>query len=147
MSNRFYTQAVDTIKSIRSDLAAMASDIQFSFRDEVDPIHRELVELLLTSTESNPEAAKNVIESLQLIELDNFFQQACLEDKNTSIEEFDPTTAIIYPILLPNQVAVVFKLPTQDTAAPRWKHFIVRETTRKIFESTAENIQSDTNLI
>ena len=43
----FYTQAVDTLKFLRNDLIALNPDVQFSFRDNVEPVYRQLVDLLL----------------------------------------------------------------------------------------------------
>ena len=42
-----YTSAVDTLEALRSDLVAISSDVQFSFRESVEPVYRELVSLLL----------------------------------------------------------------------------------------------------
>jgi CHAT domain-containing protein len=42
-----YTQAVDTLKFLRNDLIALNPDVQFSFRDNVEPVYRQLVDLLL----------------------------------------------------------------------------------------------------
>ncbi|HAG81259.1 MAG TPA: hypothetical protein DCL61_08815, partial [Cyanobacteria bacterium UBA12227] len=42
-----YTQSIKTLKSLRSDLVAISSDAQFSFRESVEPVYRELVDLLL----------------------------------------------------------------------------------------------------
>ena len=44
----FYKQAVATLKSIRGDIVAASRDLQFDFRDSVEPVYRELIELLLT---------------------------------------------------------------------------------------------------
>jgi len=115
-----YTESVKTLKSLRSDLVALNSDIQFSFRDEVEPIYRQLVDLLLQShtaqsSQKNLVQARDVIESLQLAELDNFFRVACLEGKpvqlDSVVDQDDPTAAVIYPIILPDRLEVILKLP------------------------------------
>ncbi|MBW4476054.1 MAG: CHAT domain-containing protein [Tolypothrix brevis GSE-NOS-MK-07-07A] len=43
----FYTQAVDSLKFLRNDLITLNPDVQFSFRDNVEPVYRQLVDLLL----------------------------------------------------------------------------------------------------
>ncbi len=108
-----YTEAVKTLKSLRSDLVAINTDVQFSFRDSVEPVYRELVSLLLESnpSQANLEQARSALESLQLAELDNFFREACLEGKSKSIEQVDPTAAVIYPIILPDRLGVILSLP------------------------------------
>ncbi len=73
-----YTESVKNLQSLRNDLVAINQEIQFSFRDEVEPIYRQLVDLLLQSesgsqpSQENLVEARSVIESLQLAELDNF---------------------------------------------------------------------------
>ncbi|WP_228060945.1 CHAT domain-containing protein [Coleofasciculus sp. LEGE 07092] len=109
-------KAVDIVRSLRGDLVAMNSDIRFSFQEEIEPIYRHLVNLLLKSpSQDNLKQARNVIESLQLAELENFFRTSCLEVKSeqidTVIEKDDPTAAVIYPIILPDRLAVILSLP------------------------------------
>ncbi|HBE17673.1 MAG TPA: hypothetical protein DDW51_08680, partial [Cyanobacteria bacterium UBA11367] len=84
----------------------------------VEPVYREFVSLLLASNPSqeNLEQARKAIESLQLAELDNFFREACLEGKSKSIDEVDPTAAVIYPIILPERLAVILSLPGKPLA-------------------------------
>lgn len=116
-----YREAVTTLQSLRRDLVAINPDEQFSFRETIEPIHRELVALLLeadgnTAPKSeNLAAAREVIESLQLAELDNFFREACLNANATNIDRVDRSAAIFYPIILPTQLAVVVSLPQIDS--------------------------------
>lgn len=115
----YYEQAIKTLKLLRNDLVAINPDIQFSFRENVEPVYRELVELLLQAPgntelpQDNLKQARFVIESLQLAELDNFFRQACLTAKVEidRVAEQDQTAAIIYPIILPDRLEVILKLP------------------------------------
>jgi CHAT domain-containing protein len=44
-----YTEAVNALKALRGDLVAINPDVQFSFRTSVEPVYRELVDLLLQS--------------------------------------------------------------------------------------------------
>lgn len=111
-----YTEAVKTLKSLRSDLVAISSDLQFSFRESVEPVYRELVALLLQpSPEGTKQAdlakARATIESLQLAELDNFFRDACIDAKPAQIDNIDKTAAIFYPIILRDRLEVILALP------------------------------------
>lgn len=113
-----YTVAVETLKSLRNDLVAINldnPDVQFSFRDSVEPVYRELVDLLITTetetSQENLSQARSVIESLQLAELDNFFQEACLDAKPIQVDRIDKSAAIIYPIVLKNKLAIIAALP------------------------------------
>ncbi|MEH2398929.1 CHAT domain-containing protein [Nostoc sp.] len=103
-----YTEAVKALKSLRGDLVAINPDIQFSFRESVEPVYRELVALLLDNQPSQAALvqARELIEALQIAELDNFFQEACL-DKTQQIDQVDPTATVIYPIILPDRLAVI----------------------------------------
>ena len=110
-----YTQAVNNLQSLRGDLIAISSDVRYSFREQIEPVYRELAGLLL-----NPEASqadlnqgREIIESLQVAELDNFFREACLDAEPQNIEEIDPEAAVIYSIVLPDRLAVILSQPGQ----------------------------------
>ncbi len=123
-----YTAAVETLHTLRTDLVALNPDIQFDFRDEVEPVYRQLVGLLLQSNQTstnkavtkqvsqkNLKQARNVIEALQLAELDNFFQDACITVQPTQIDEVvdnaNPATAVFYSIILTDRIEIIVKLP------------------------------------
>ncbi|MBW4444836.1 MAG: CHAT domain-containing protein [Plectolyngbya sp. WJT66-NPBG17] len=113
-----YAEAVKTLQSLRSDLAAINQDVQFFFRESVEPVYRQFVELLLQSEDNAPSQknlrqARETIEALQLAELDNFFREACITARPVKIDQIDPQAAVIYPMILPNQLAVILSLPNQ----------------------------------
>jgi CHAT domain-containing protein/Flp pilus assembly protein TadD len=112
-----YSEAVGTLQSLRSELTAISTEVQFSFRASVEPIYRELVSLLLKPSpgeevsQANLEQAREVIEALQLAELDNFFREACLDVKPVAIDEIDPQAAVVYPIVLADRLEVIVRIP------------------------------------
>ncbi|MEG4241706.1 CHAT domain-containing protein [Microcoleus sp. MON2_D6] len=109
-----YTQAVNILSSLRGDLVTVNPEVQFSFRESAEPVYRELVGLLLQEeSPSQPKLklARQTVESLQLAELDNFFRDACADAKPKSIEEIDPTAAVIYPIILSDRLEVILSIP------------------------------------
>ncbi|HEY9649817.1 MAG TPA: CHAT domain-containing protein [Coleofasciculaceae cyanobacterium] len=113
-----YKEAVNTLQSVRSDLVGINSDVQFSFREGVEPVYRELVALLLKAdstktSEQQLEDARQVIESLQVAELDDFFRSACLNAQPIEIDSIDQKAAIIYPIILADRLEVILRLPNQ----------------------------------
>ena len=117
-----YEGAIATLKVLRSDLVASNREAQFNFRDGVEAIYREAVALLFAIEKINPNTenlnqARQLIEALQLAELDNFFRAACLDFKSVSLDEVvdqaDPTAAVIYPIILQQELQVIVKLPNQ----------------------------------
>ncbi|MDY7020092.1 MAG: CHAT domain-containing protein [Cyanobacteriota bacterium] len=117
-----YTEAVETLESLRTDLVAVDPDVQFSFRDSVEPVYRQLVSLILQPPEpgasvsqKNLSKARELIESLQLAELDNFFREACLDAdiQPQAIDQVDPNAAVIYPIILSDRLEVILSVPGQ----------------------------------
>ncbi len=107
------TQAVTALQEIRADLVATNPDVQFSFRESVEPIYRDLVQLLLSynPNQENLLQAREVIESLQLAELENYFREACIDAQPKQIDEIDESAAVIYPIILPERLAVIVSFP------------------------------------
>jgi CHAT domain-containing protein len=130
-----YTAAFNTLQSLRTDLNANNQVVQFDFLQEVKPVYLKLANLLLQtdnqpqllksltsinsnntqkiSSNSNLELARQVIESLQLAELDNFFQDPCLSTENTAltIDDLDPQAAVIYPIVLRDRLEIILSVP------------------------------------
>ncbi|BDA73694.1 hypothetical protein RIVM261_039460 [Rivularia sp. IAM M-261] len=117
-----YNVAINTIESLRQDLIAPNSQSfnkSFYFRQRVEPIYRQTVELLLQNLEQLPEAEKQqrleksrmLIESLQLRELENFFRAACLDAKQQKIDQIDQNAVVIYPILLEKKIEVILSIP------------------------------------
>lgn len=110
-----YTQATNNLQTLRSDLVAISSDVQYSFREKIEPIYRELAALLLQPDASQVDLnrARQTIESLQVAELDNFFRDACLDTQPVPIDRLDPTAAIIYTIIIDNRLEVIAAIPGQ----------------------------------
>jgi CHAT domain-containing protein/predicted negative regulator of RcsB-dependent stress response len=112
-----YSEAVTSLQSLRNDLVVINPDVQFSFQEEVEPVYRQLVDLLLKEpNQSNLIQARNTIELLQLAELNNFFRAACLEAKIEidRLVDRDGTAAVIYPIILSDRLEVIVKLPQKQ---------------------------------
>ncbi|MBW4510877.1 MAG: CHAT domain-containing protein [Scytonematopsis contorta HA4267-MV1] len=119
-----YGKAVKLLKNLRYDLVTVNRDVQFSFRDEVEPVYREFVSLLLQETQNttpvsqeNLQTARDVIEQLQLAEINDFLRKACLDISESSqlaqIDEIDKNAAVVYPVILPNKLAVIVSFPNQ----------------------------------
>lgn len=136
----YYSTAVNTLETIRRDLVALNPEIQFSFRENVEPLYRQLVDLLLRSSAPSQEdsrQAREVIEKLQLAEIDNFFREACLKAQPQQIDEIDASAAVIYPIILPERLAVILALPDRtlryyQTALPQQQ---VERSFRQMYNS------------
>jgi hypothetical protein len=71
----YYSDAIKTLESVRSNLLVVNSDVQFSFRDNIEPLYRGGVNLLLQPGKYRDlEKARSLIDNLQLAELENFLQ-------------------------------------------------------------------------
>ncbi|MEM9275006.1 MAG: CHAT domain-containing protein [Cyanobacteria bacterium P01_F01_bin.143] len=103
-----YKASFNTISALRSDLATTP----------VENIFREYIALLLeeSPTEDQLEEAREVLESLQISELDNFFSDPCspVAEETVLIDDVDQQAAVIYPIILEDRLEVIVTLPGQD---------------------------------
>ena len=116
-----YEQAIDTLQLLRRDLVAVNPNVRFDYRDEVEPVYRQYVQLLLNDVDSLPpdikqehlQKAREAIESLQLAQLENYFREACVVYQPKAIEAIDPEAAVVYPILLDDRLEVILSLPNQ----------------------------------
>ncbi|MDJ0588819.1 MAG: CHAT domain-containing protein [Pleurocapsa sp. MO_226.B13] len=140
-----YTEAVNALESLRSDLVVTNANLQFSFREQVEPVYRELVSLLLDPVNSQPVSqenllqARNTIESLQLAELNNFFREACLDATPTAIERIDPQAAVIYPIILRDRLEVIVSLP--DRSLKHYSQPIPQAELELVIEELRQTLQ------
>ena len=136
-----YTEAVNNLQELRNNLVALDPKVQFYFRERVEPVYRELVDLLLQpqSTQADLVLARQTIESLQLVELENYFRQACLEPKVEidAIVNRDNSTAVIYPIVLADRLEIIIKSPQSQLL-----HFTT-PIKRDEFETTTATLRED----
>ncbi|NER19318.1 MAG: CHAT domain-containing protein [Symploca sp. SIO1C2] len=139
-----YELAFKNLEILRQDIAKSSKNLQFNFKDELEPIYRDLVGLLLPEKSYDTTATKSiaqtqaatednntkdikkaieVIESLRLAELENYFQDPCALEEQAKVDidtlldnnEQASSSAIIYPIVLEDQenmrLVVLLKLP------------------------------------
>lgn len=124
-----YDEAIQTLEFVRRDLIATDSDVRFSFRDNIEPLYRQTIRLLLdTETESDDRYLWKAIayfDALQLTELENFLQcnlqetfgqeegdrGARLNDRVDLVLASDPSAALIYAIVLGDRLEVILALP------------------------------------
>lgn len=133
---------------MRSDIATINPEVQFNFRDQVEPVYRQLVELDVKyaqtlEQEGNKAASKDklrqardVIESLQVAQLNNFFREACIDATPQVIDEIDPQAAVIYPIILQDELEILLSLPNQPPSLYK------SDVSQAELETTAAEIRS-----
>jgi CHAT domain-containing protein len=124
-----YERATATLESIRGDILTATRDVQFDFRDTIDPIYRELVELKLSretpvqaatkqnsdnGNQKNFRSILRTIDNLKLAELQNYFGNDCVvaAANQESIDLGAKTAAAVFnTIILENQTAIIVSLP------------------------------------
>ena len=121
---RAYKRAIATLDSIRNDILTANRDIQFDFRDTVEPIYRELIALelkpvptdtLIAATNDNLDSALNIFDSLQLAELQNYFGNDCAVEEAIDDTKIDrDAVAIFHSIILPQRTAIIATYPNGD---------------------------------
>ncbi|HBL11364.1 MAG TPA: hypothetical protein DD379_08140 [Cyanobacteria bacterium UBA11162] len=123
-----YQRAIATLESIRGDILIANRDVQFDFRDTVDPIYREFIELKLelASLSSTPADDKkktlntvlNTVDSLKLAELQDYFGSDCvltaLNQERVDLVGESTATAVFSSIILPDRTAIIVTLPNGE---------------------------------
>jgi CHAT domain-containing protein len=73
-ATKIYGAAVDSLERVRGNILSANPDLQFSFKEKVEPIYQEYLRLLLAAPTPNLELVIQTNERLQLAELENFLQ-------------------------------------------------------------------------
>ncbi|MBZ8180947.1 CHAT domain-containing protein [Oscillatoria salina] len=156
---KYYSAAVETLNKLREqnlvgidfDLENFNANLQFYFRENVEPIYRELINLLLPFQENvSQERLKEalwVMDSLQLAEIENFIEcqvqpvanKLEIEELEEVFSKFDATNAaLIYPIILGERIEVIIYLPQQGIL--RYSHLINKEKAEETIEQLRKNL-------
>lgn len=118
-----YQRAIFTLQPIRDILSSGSFDGR-EFRQHIGPLYLALANLLIQRALNQPERAlaqqdliqvRDTIESFKAAELADYFQDDCvanLQAKTTGIDRLEAHTAAIYPIILPERLAILLSLPT-----------------------------------
>jgi CHAT domain-containing protein len=114
-----YSEAIASLEQVRNNLLLIDPQVQFSFRDRVEPVYREYAELILTTIDDQPpsqdklRAAIKIVDALQVAELENFL--GCNLSQLFKLDEttVDPTAAQIYPIILEDRLVTIIEIPEQ----------------------------------
>ena len=128
-----YETAIATLESIRDDILTANRDLQFDFRDTVEPIYRGLIAQRLDTKDnvlvvepsetkqiSNVNSILTTVDSLRLAELQNYFGNDCAISDVVAIGKVDllnpdPHTAYFSTIILDDRTAVIVNFPGRKT--------------------------------
>jgi CHAT domain-containing protein len=121
-----YGKAIATLETVRNEILAANRDLQFDFRDTIEPVYRELVNLKLSQSIKEDaieltqklSAALNIMDSLKLKELQNYFGSNCVlpvtPKEETQSLLADKATAVFSSIVLEDRTAIVASLPNNQ---------------------------------
>lgn len=111
-----YGNAINTLHSVRAELAASLERSHESYHRLVGPLYLEYADLLLQAGEAATDPgevqrrlveARDALELLKTVELQNYFQDDCVSLARSRVkgleETLSPNTAVIYPILFPDR--------------------------------------------
>ncbi len=119
-----YQRAIETLQPIRSEFLVGSRNRQFSFRETTGDLFFELSDLLLQRASSAPDRAtrqhllaqaQDTVELYKAAELQDYFRDECVataRSRSTEVAQESHTTAIIYPIILPDRLELLVSLPT-----------------------------------
>ncbi len=118
-----YERASEIARTIRPELTAGAGDLAGSFRESAGRIFFELADLSLQLADKTQDQAqvrshlvraREAVELFKASELRDYFQDDCvdmLRSRTTSLDQVSKTTAVLYPILLPDRTELLVSLP------------------------------------
>lgn len=122
-----YQRAFTILEQIRSDILVSERDVQFDFRDAIEPVYRQLAQLrlrlaTLSSVDSQEKAreltsALETIDSLRLAELQNYFGNECslaFIEEETVKQPIQNDTAVFSSIILEDSTAILLSLPNGE---------------------------------
>ena len=139
-----YQAALNTLAGLRQDLAFLSQEIQFNFYQQIEPVYKEFAKLLLTGSRSNLDLANavNVIESLQIAELDNYFQDACTTFEAKNIGQIDKDAVAIYTLVLPDSLEVIMEMNNPNDASSSIFSHHTKSIARQDLETIVKQLRS-----
>ena len=118
-----YRRSISHIDEIRHDIPVSYVDGQSSFRETRAPIYLEYADLLMRNADTSVDYQQNqsmlsraqfVMEQVKGAELQDYFRDTCVVNQSSSIaDEATNNTAVIYPIVLDDRLAVLLNAEGQ----------------------------------
>jgi CHAT domain-containing protein len=110
---QYYRAAIDSLDQVRGNLLSITPDLQFSFQDQVEPIYRDFMALLVSQPNPNLRRVIQTYERLKLAELENFLQCGRLELTPLSEQSPTPKATLFYVLDLDQAVGVIVQTANQ----------------------------------
>ena len=144
-----YRSAAQQLQQLRIDIPVVYHNGKSSFNQTYAPLYTDFIELLLQQAEQEngtqqQQLLEEVVQSweqLKAVELQDYFREAC-EVKQQKMTTLDTGTAMLYPMLLNDHLALVVRFSDQIKAysvsqPPRNIEAIVRQLHKKIYNRGA----------
>ncbi len=158
-----YTRSIEVLEQVRREMVQASRDVQFDFRETIDPIYRELVDIRLSQevavessmkvskAKSNPKPdSKNdnlkstlkTLDALKLAELQNYFGNNCVIEVSTNrIDERTQKNAAVFTTVIGEErTAVIVTLP-DGTRTFSWIP-VTRSQMEKTIEDYRKGLES-----
>ncbi len=140
---------------IRFDLPVDYSAGRSSFRETLEPLYLDLVELLLTQAAEQQGAPRQrlldevqeTMERLKTAELQDYFRDACAVTPSSlsALGVLHPRTAVLYPILLPQRLELLVQIGEQKhhyrVAAPRGQVTFLSTRLSRALRPTSQGVR------
>ena len=122
----------------------MNTDLEFSFSQQIEPFYRQLVELLLHDINSLDDSEKQVrleesciaIEDLKKEELEEVLPLNHVNFGQQSINDIDPSVAVIYLMVLDNSLETIVAIREQPLQYHRTE--LDKNSQQKIFQEICQ---------
>lgn len=148
-----FRRAVYHIQAIRQDIPIRYRDGRSSFQETLAPIYFELADILLeqAAAETGEQAVQNLLrearDTVELIkrsEMRDYFQDPCIIARIQKIESLSRTTAVLYPIIMPNRLELLVDI---GGTLFRRTADVTRETLGKTVAALAEDLRNRKDVI
>jgi CHAT domain-containing protein len=109
-----YAVAINSLSQVRGNILAVNPEFQLEFKEKVEPVYQEYMELLLSQTRPDLKQVVAIQEKLKIAELETFLQCSKLPTisliNSQKATELPPT---IYLIKLKDRVEVIVRTPQE----------------------------------
>jgi CHAT domain-containing protein/tetratricopeptide (TPR) repeat protein len=137
-----YEEAIATLSTIQDEIVIASREIRFDFRDTVEPLYRELVELRLdqeqpsslitvvTDRKQNVYQALDTLDALKLAELQNYFGNDCVltaVSGEVNLADTDPQAAVFSTAILDDRAAVIVSFRSREQPLQQQFEWITNE--------------------
>lgn len=110
-----YSAAIENVTQVRNNLLSTNTDLQFSFKEKVEPLYRDYMRLLLADSNPNLSRVIQTNERLQIAQLENYLQCGRLDlVALNDLKNLASIPSVIHIIDLGNSIEVVVQSPNKS---------------------------------